>query len=188
MELTEAQWQTVIRHTSAANHPTPGGRNAPNVVMLTLAALVGDVDQIVASHTEYKWDAPTTWSTWVVTTSGFAHVEATFEPDSYDALEDRQRRRPGSFDSPVEPTALTAWVRPLHAATSFAVTRVYHRSWTDQIGGHMHFTPLEIEIAFGTTTECIGIKMWLDDQTKRERWEEFVAAARAAAITGGTSE
>jgi hypothetical protein len=185
MELTEAQWQTVIRHTNAANYPGPGDRSAPNVVMLTLAALVGDVDQVVAAHTEYKWDAPTTWATWAFTTSGFAHVEATFEPDSYDALEDRERRRPGSFSKPVEPTALTAWMRPLHTATSFALTRIYHHSWTNQIGSYEHFTPLEIEISFGATTERIGIKTWFDDQTKRERWEEFVAAARVATITRG---
>jgi hypothetical protein len=63
MDLTEAQWQTVIRHTTAADSAHPGARNAPDVVMLTLAVLVGDVDQITASHTEYKIDAPTLWRT-----------------------------------------------------------------------------------------------------------------------------
>jgi hypothetical protein len=186
MELTEAQWQTVIRHTTAVEHPYPGARNAPDVVMLTLAAIIGDVGLISASHTEYKWDAPTAWRTWAFTPSGLAHVEAEFEPESYDAMEDRQRRQPGSIDRPVEPTAVTAWIRPLHTATSFAVTRVYHRSWADHIGSHMHFIPLEIELAFGTTAERIGIKTWFDDQTKRERWEEFVAAAGAAAFAEGT--
>lgn len=187
MEITEAQWQAVVRHTTATNHPSPGARNPPDSAMLTLAALVGDVDQIVASHTWYTWDAPTVWSTWAFTTSGLAHFEATFEPESYDALEDRQRRQPGSFDKPVEPVSLTAWMRPLRTATSFAVTRVYHRSWSDPVGNHLHFTPLEIELSFGATTERIGIKTWFDDQTKRERWEEFVGVARAVAINGGTS-
>lgn len=187
MDLTEAQWQEVIHHTTAANSPNPGSRNAPDVVMLALAALVGDVDQIVASHTQYKWDAPTIWRTWAFTASGLAHVEASFEPEEYDALEDRQRRRPGSIDRPVDPTALIARIRPLRTATSFAFTRVYHRSWTDQIGAHTHFAPLEIELFFGAATERIGINTWLSDQAKRRRWEEFVDAARAAAITGGPS-
>ncbi|MCX2934660.1 hypothetical protein ORI20_30790 [Mycobacterium sp. CVI_P3] len=185
MELTEAQWQTVIRHTTAADHPYPGARNAPDVVMLALATLVGDVDQITASHTEYKLDAPTIWRTWAFTPSGLARVEAEFAPGEYDALEDRQRRRRGSFDDPVEPTAINARMLPLRTATSFAVTRVYHRSWTDQFGSHLRFTPLAIEIAFGTTVERIGIRTWFDDQAKRERWEEFVAVARKAILTGG---
>jgi hypothetical protein len=63
MELAEVQWQTLIRHTAAANYPSQGSRNAPDAVMLTLAALVGDVDQIGASHIEFTWDAPTVWST-----------------------------------------------------------------------------------------------------------------------------
>jgi hypothetical protein len=185
MELTDAQWQAVVRHTTAVNNPHPGARNAPDVVMLTLAAIVGDVGLITFSHTEYKWETPTIWRTWAFTPSGLAHVEAEFEPESYDALEDRQRRQPGGFDRPVEPTAITAWIRPLHTATAFAVTRVYHHSWVDQIGSHMHFIPLEIELAFGTTAERIGIKTRFDDQAKRERWEDFVAAARAAAFAGG---
>ncbi|BBX63217.1 hypothetical protein MSAS_23910 [Mycobacterium saskatchewanense] len=185
MDLTDAQWQTVIGHTTAADHPSPGARNAPDVVMICLAVLVGDVDQIVASHTNYTWAGPTAWSTWAFTPSALAHVEATFEPEGYDALEDRQRRQPGSFDKPVEPTALTARTLPLRAATSFAVTRVYHRSWTDQIGSHRHFTPLEIEVAFGSTVERIGIQTWFGDQAKRERWERFVATAREAVISGG---
>lgn len=185
MDLTEAQWQTAIGHTTAANHPSPGARNAPDVVMLSLAVLVGDVDQIVASHTNYTWAGPTVWSTWAFTPSGLTHVEATFEPANYHALEDRQRRQSGSFDKPVEPTALTARMIPLRAATSLALTRVYHRSWTDQIGSHLHFTPLEIELAFGGTVERVGIKTWFGDQAKRERWEQFVAAAREAVISGG---
>lgn len=186
MDLTEAQWQKVIHHTTAADQPNPGSRNAPNVVMLTLAALVGDIDQIVASHTEYKWDAPTIWRTWAFTPSGLAHVEASFEAEEYDALEDRQRRQPGGFGRPVDPTAVTARMRPLRTATSFAFTRVYHRAWTDQIGAHTHFLPLEIELSFGATTERIGISRWSNDEAKRERWEEFVNAAQAAAIAGGS--
>jgi hypothetical protein len=186
MNLTDAQWQTVIGYTAAADHPYPGARNAPDVVMLTLAAVIGDVDQIVASHTDYAWNGPTVWSTWAFTPSALAHVEAQFEPEGYDALEDRQRRQPGSFHKPVEPTALNARMLPLRAATSFAVTRVYHRAWTDQIGSHLHFTPLEIELAFGIDVERIGIKTWFDARAKRDRWEEFVAATREAAITGGS--
>jgi hypothetical protein len=187
MDLTEAQWQTVIRHTRAANSQSAGNRNPPNVVMLTLATVIGDVDQIVASHTSYKWDAPTVWSTWAFTTSGLAHVEATFAPECYDALEDRQRRQPGAGQQPVAPTAIFAWMRPLRTATSFGVTRVYHNSWTDQIGHHEHFAPGEIELSFGDTPERIGSGTWFDDEAKRARWEAFVAAARAAAITEGAS-
>lgn len=185
MDLTEAQWRTATRHTTATEHPYPGVRIAPDVVTLTLAALVGDVDQITASHTAYKWDAPTTWRIWALTSSALACVEATFEPEEYDAVEDRQRRQPGSFDKPVEPTALATRMLPLRTATSFAVTRVYHRSWTDPIGSHLHFAPIEIELAFGTTVERIGVKTWFDDQAKRERWEGFVFAAREAVPTGG---
>jgi hypothetical protein len=35
MELTEAQWQTIIRHTIAANYPRPSTKIAPDVVTLT---------------------------------------------------------------------------------------------------------------------------------------------------------
>jgi hypothetical protein len=183
VELTDTQWQNVIRHTNAVNHPSPNGRNAPNVVMLTLAALVGDVGQIVASHTDCKWDAPTIWRTWAFTTSGLAHVQAEFEPEAYDALEDRERRRPGSMYRPVEPTALTAWIRSLHMVTSFAITRVNYHSWADHLGSHEDFTPLEVDVAWGSASERVGIKSVLDDEAKRERWEEFVAAARHAATT-----
>lgn len=186
MELTEPQWRTVIHHTTAIDHPYPGLRNAPDVVVLTLAALVGDVDRIAASHTDYRWDGPTAWSAWALTPTSLAHVEATFEPDNYDALEDCQRRQPGSFDKPVDPTALTARILPLRTATAFAITRVHHSSWTNPIGTHVRFMPLEIELAFGATVERIGIRKWFDDQAKRERWEEFVTAAREAVMRGGS--
>lgn len=187
MEFTEGQWQALSSHTTATDHPYPGVRIAPDVVALALAALVGDIDQITASHTAYKWDAPTVWRTWAFTPSGLAHVEATFEPEEYDVVEDRQRRQPGSFNRPVKPTALTARILPMRTAMLFAVTRVYHRAWTDPVGSHLHFTPLEIELTFGTTVELIGIKTWFTDQAKRERWEAFIATARASVITGGTS-
>lgn len=188
MDLTEAQWQTAIRHTEAVNSPGAGPRIAPKVVALTLAALVGNIDQITASHTVYEWDTPTIWRTWAFTPSALAYVEAEFEPESYDSIEDRQRRQPGSFDKPVEPTSVTARLLPVRTATSFAVTRIYHRSGVGPIGDHVeHFTPLEIELAFGATAERISILSWLDDQAKRERWDAFVAAARAAAMTGGAA-
>ncbi|SKK72014.1 Uncharacterised protein [Mycobacteroides abscessus subsp. massiliense] len=187
MELTKAQWQTAMRHTTAANSPGAGLRVAPNVVSLTLATLVGDIDQITASHTEYKWDAPTIWRTWAFTLSTLAHVEAEFEPESYDAIEDRQRRQPGSFDKPVEPTSITAQVLPLRTVTSFAVTRIYHHSEIGPIGDYIEdFTALQIAIGFGQSSETIGIATMFDDQAKRERWEEFVTAARAAAVNGET--
>lgn len=189
MDLTEAQWQMAIRHTTAVNSPGAGLRIAPNVVALTLGALVGDVDQITASHTSYKWAAPTIWRTWAFTPSGLAHIEAEFEPDSYDAIEDRQRRQPGSFDKPVEPTSITARVLPLRTVTSFAVTRIYHHCGSGPIGGDYveDFTALEIAIGFGQSSEIIGIATMFDDQAKRERWDEFVAVARAAAANGSTT-
>lgn len=187
MELTEAEWQTLIRHSTAANCPGPGARIAPNVVMLTLAALVGDVEQIVASHTEFKWNAPTMWTTWTFTPSGLACVTAEFAPESYDAIEDRRRREPRSIsEPPAEPTAITARMLPLRTASSFTMTRVYHDSGVGPIGEHYEdFTPLEIEIGFGQTPETIGIETMFDDQAKRERWEEFVSAAREAVLAGG---
>ena len=45
---------------------------------------------------------------------GLAHVEAEFEPQAYGALEDWERRHPGSEYEPVEPTALTATARRPH--------------------------------------------------------------------------
>lgn len=187
MELTEAQWHTIIRHTAAANYPRPSARIAPDVVNLTLAALVGDVEDIEASHTEFKWDAPTTWQTWAFTRSGLAYVGAEFEPESYDAIEDRHRRQPRSFSKPpAEPTAIAARMLPLRTATSFAVTRIYHHSGVGPIGDYFQdFTPLEIEIGFNQSLERIGIETLFDDQSNRERWEAFVAAARSAVITGG---
>ncbi|WP_232786450.1 hypothetical protein, partial [Mycobacteroides chelonae] len=132
-------------------------------------------------------DAPTIWRTWAFTLSTLAHVEAEFEPESYDAIEDRQRRQPGSFDKPVEPTSITAQVLPLRTVTSFAVTRIYHHSEIGPIGDYIEdFTALQIAIGFGQSSETIGIATMFDDQAKRERWEEFVTAARAAAVNGET--
>lgn len=187
MELTEVEWQTLIRHSTAANFPGPGARVAPNIVMLTLAALVGDVDQITASHTAYTWDAPTIWRIWAFTPSVLAYVTAEFAPESYDAVEDRQRRQPrGIQQPPAEPTAIAGRMLPLRTASSSAVTRVYHDSGVSPIGDHYEdFTPLEIEIGFGQTSETIGIEAMFDDQAKRERWEAFVFAAREAVLTGG---
>jgi hypothetical protein len=187
MELTEAQWQTAIRHATAANFPGPGFRIAPNVVMLTLAALIGDLDQITASHTEYTLEGPSTWRTWAFTRSGLAHVEATFDAESYDAIEDRQRRQPRTVSKPpAEPKTLTSQMLPLRTASSFAVTRVCHHSGVGPIGGYYEdFTPLEIEIGFGGSSVSVGIETIFDDQAKRERWEDFIFAARQAVITGG---
>ena len=188
MELTETQWQTIRLHTTAANYPGPGARMAPDVVVLTLAALLGNVDDIEASHTEFEWDAPTTWKTWAFTPTGLAYVQAEFEPANYDAIEDRHRRQPRNVSQPpAEPTALTARMLPLRTATSLAVTRVYHHCGVGPIGdAFQDFTTLEIEIGFGQYPERIGIETMFDDQAKRERWETFVAAARAAVNTGGT--
>jgi hypothetical protein len=151
--------------------------------MLTLAALIDDVEQIVASHTEYEWAGPSIWRVWAFTASGLAHVSAEFAPDSYDAVEDRQRRRPGSMDKPVDPTSLVAWVRPFGTATSFGVTRVHHHTWSDHVQSHEEFIPLEIAIGFGNVLERIGIRARFDDQSKRDRWAAFVDAARNAALT-----
>lgn len=98
---------------------------------------------------------------------------------------DRQRRQPGSFDTPVEPTSITAQLLPLRTVTSFAVTRIYHRSQIGPIGDYIEdFTALQIAIGFGQSSETVGIATMFDDQAKRERWEEFVAAARAATMNG----
>ncbi|SHV40778.1 Uncharacterised protein [Mycobacteroides abscessus subsp. abscessus] len=188
MDLTNVQWQTAIRHTTAVNSPGAGPRVAPNVVALTLATLVGDIDQITSSHTEYKWDAPTIWRTWAFTPSALAHVEAEFEPESYDAIEDRQRRQPRSFNKPVEPISITARLLPLRTVTSFVLTRIYHHSGTGPVGDYfVDFAALEMTIGFGQSSETIGIATMFDDQVKRERWAGFVADARGAAANGGTA-
>lgn len=186
MELTKAQWQTAIRHATAANFPGPGSRIAPNIVMLTLAALVGDVEQITASHAQYS-EAPAMWRTWAFTGSGLAQVEATFDAECYGAIEDRQRRQPRTVSKPpAEPKTLTARMLPLRTASSFAVMRVYHHSGVGPIGDfYEDFTPLEIEIGFGRSSVSVGIDTMFDDQAKRERWEEFVSAARQAVVKGG---
>jgi hypothetical protein len=187
MELTEAQWQTAIRHATAANFPGPGSRIAPNVVMRTLASLVGDVEQITASHAQYS-EAPATWRIWALTRSGLTLVEATFDAERYDAIEDRQRRQSRTVSKPpAEPKALTARMLPLRTASSFAVMRVYHHSGVGPIGDfYEDFTPLEIEIGFGRSSVSVGIDTMFDDQAKRERWEEFVSAARQAVMKGGS--
>lgn len=149
--------------------------------MLTLAVLVGDVDEIVASHTSYKWDAPTVWSTWAFTKTGLAHVKAKFEPESYDAAEDRQRRQRGSEHRPAEPTALTAWIRPLHTVTALEIRSVHYSSWADPFESHEDFTPLEIVVDFDDVSERIAIELAPDDQSSRQRWLDFVVAAQRAA-------
>lgn len=64
---------------------------------------------------------------------------------------------------------------------------MFHDSGVGPIGDHYeNFTPLEIELAFGATIERPAIASWLDDQTKRDRWQKFVGTARAAAADGGT--
>lgn len=187
MELTEAQWQTVIPHVTAANFPGPGSRIAPNVVMLTLAVLVGDVEQITASHAQYS-EAPAVWRIWAFTRSGLAQVEATFDVERYDAIEDRQRRQPRTVSKPpAEPKTLTARMLPLRTASFFAVMRVYHHSGVGPIGDfYEDFTPLEIEIGFGRSSVSVGIDTMFDDHAKRERWDEFVSAARQAVVKGGS--
>lgn len=187
MELTEVQWQTTVRHATAVNFPGPGARIAPNIVMLTLASLVGDPEQITASNAQYS-EAPATWRIWAFTRSGLAQVEATFDAERYDGIEDRQRRQPRNvLKPPAEPTTLTARVLPLRTVSSFAVMRVYHHSGVGPIGDfYEDFTPLEIEIGFGRSSVSVGIDTMFDDQAKRERWEKFVSAARQAVMKGGS--
>jgi hypothetical protein len=183
-QLAEEEWAHVQLHTCAAN--TPGGlvRLPPEGLILTLRTLVGSVDNIVASHALLSPEPETIWRIWAFTAGSIAFVEAKYQADNYDFGEDQERRQGNGVGRPAEPTAITAWVRPVRTVTAFEIADVRH-VWGNRgvARGTSEFYPTVIKIVFadGAST-VVEVGRALDSESKRQRWEALVTAARQAAI------
>lgn len=180
---SEQEWGHINAHTYAAN--TPGGlvRLPPYSIILTLRTLVGTADNIVASHALLTPDPETLWKLWAFTPDSIAVVEATYEADNYDFGEDDQRRQGNGFGNPAEPASITAWSRPLRTVAAFEIAEVRHISRNRGFGrGTSKFYPSVIKISFADeASTVVNVESFLDDESKRQRWEDFVTAARQAA-------
>lgn len=179
----EQEWAQLDRHTCALN--TSGGlvRLPPYGLILTLRTLVGSGDDIVASHALVRPDPETVWKIWAFTVNSIAFVEAKYETDDYEYFEDEQRRQGNAFGSPLEPTYITAWSRPVSTVKAFEIVQVRYISRKRGFGRETpDFYPTLIKMGFTdeTTTE-VNVGGSLDDELKRLRWEEFLTAARRAA-------
>jgi hypothetical protein len=179
----EQEWAHIQSHTCATN--TPGGlvRLPPYGLILTVRMLVGSVDYIVASHALLSPEPETIWKLWAFTPDSIAFVEAEYATDNYDFGEDDQRRRGSGFGNPVEPVLTTAWSRPVSTVTAFEIAEVRYISQNYGFGrGTSEFYPTVIKIAFadGAST-VVNVERSLDNESKRQRWEAFVTAARQAA-------
>lgn len=180
---SEEEWAHIDRHTYATN--TPGGlvRLPPYGLILTLRTLVGTADNIAASHTLLSPEPETTWKLWAFTPDAIAFVEAKYETDNYDFGEDDQRRQGNGYGNPAEPASTTAWSRPVSTISAFEIAEVRYISRNRGFGrGTSEFYPTVIKIAFADgASSVVNVERWLDDESKRERWEAFVTAARQAA-------
>jgi hypothetical protein len=182
-QLSEQEWAHINSHTYAAN--VPGGlvRLPPYGLILTLRTLVGTAENVVASHTLHSPEPETLWKLWAFTPNSLAVVEATYEVDNYDFGEDDQRRQGNGFGNPAEPASITAWSRPLSTVTAFEIAEVRYISRSRGFGrGTSEFYPTVIKISFvdGASTVA-NVERFLDDESKRQRWEAFVTASRQAA-------
>jgi hypothetical protein len=182
-QLSEQEWAHIDPHICAAN--TPGGlvRLPPYGLILTLRTLVGTADNIVASHTLLSAEPETIWKLWAFTPNSVAVVEATYQSDNYDFGEDDQRRQGNGFGNPLDPASLTAWSRPLSTVTALEIAQVRYISRTRGFGrGTSEFYPTVIKISFADgASNVVTVERSLDDESKRQRWEAFVTAARQAA-------
>ncbi|OBI65131.1 hypothetical protein A5667_27475 [Mycolicibacterium fortuitum] len=179
-QLTEQEWSRMCQHAYATN--TPGGlvRLPPYGIILTLRTLVGTADDIVASHALVSLEPETVWKIWAFTARSIALVEARYQTDDYDLGEDEQRRQSNAFGSPAEPVSMIAWARPLSTVIAFEVAEVRYISRSRGFGRTTpDFYPTAIKIAFANgASTVVHVERSLDDESKRERWETFVAAAR----------
>lgn len=180
---SEQEWAQIDRHTYATN--THGGliRLPPYRLTLTLRTLVGAADNIIASHTLLSPEPETFWKLWAFTSDSLAFVEAKYEADNYDYSEDDQRRQGNGFGNPAEPVSTTAWLRPVRTVNAFEIVEVRYISRDRGFGRRMsEFYPTVIKIAFtDMTSTVVNVERSLDDESKRQRWEAFLTAARQAA-------
>ncbi|MDC8974668.1 hypothetical protein [Mycobacterium marinum] len=179
----EQEWAQIDRHTCAINISGPLVRLPPYGLILTLRTLVGTADNIVASHVLLSPEPETVWRVWAFDTSAIAFVEAKYETDNYDYGEDDQRRQGNGFGNPFEPTSMIAWSRPLSTVKAFEIGQVRYIARNRGFGRVTpEFYPTLIKMVFTdeTSTE-VNVGGPLDDESKRERWEAFVTAARQAA-------
>lgn len=125
----------------------------------------------------------TLWRLWAFTPDSLAFVEAKYETDNYDYSEDDQRRQGNGFGNPAEPVSTTAWSRPVRTVKAFEIVEVLYISRNRGFGrGRSEFYPTVIKIAFtDDISTVVNVKTSLDDESKRQRWEAFVTAARQAA-------
>jgi hypothetical protein len=180
---SEPEWAQIDRNMHAAN--THGGlvRLPPYCQIMTMRALVGTADDIVASHTLLSPEPETVWKLWAFTAGSIAFVEAEYETDNYDFGEDDQRRQGNGFGNPDEPVSTTAWSRPVRTIMAFEIVEVRYASRNRAFGrGTSEFYPTIIKIAFSDeTSTLVNVGRSLDDESKRQRWDAFVTAARQAA-------
>jgi hypothetical protein len=179
---SEAEWLAITEHTRASNFSGPL-RMPPYPFVLTLRLLVGNADQIIASHTHYDWSASTRWRTWAFTAQTIAYAEATYDAPKYDYDEDNARRaKRNPFDEPADTQLAAAWVRPVRTLSGIDIHAFRFlrqpRPFRDLA---MEFYPTSVSLRFadGTSTK-IDVDTPLDDQSKRNRWDHFVTTARAA--------
>lgn len=182
-QLSEQEWAQIDRHTHATNTPGSLVRLPPYGLILTLLTLVGTAENIVASHTLLSPEPETVWKLWAFTSDSLAFVEAKYETDNYDYTEDDQRRQGNGFGNPADPVSTTAWSRPVRTVTVFEIVEVRYTSRDRGFGRRMpEFYPTVIKIAFtDMTSTVIKVERSLDDESKRQRWEAFLTAARQAA-------
>lgn len=179
----EQEWARIDQHTSAINSPGSLVRLPPYGLILTLRTLIGTADNILASHTLLSSEPETIWKTWAFTSDSIAFVESKYETDNYDYQEDDQRRHGNGFGNPFEPASTTAWLRPVSSVKAFEILGVRYVAENRGFGrGTSVYYPTVIKIVFtDDASTIVNVERSLDSESKRQRWEDFVTAARQSA-------
>lgn len=180
---TEREWASMAEHTRAANFTGGLLRIPPHPLILTLQTLVGSADVVTASHALFQWEPKTTWQIWLFTAGALAYVGASYSETNYDYDEDNERRtKPDPFDKPIDADSLVAWTRPVSTVSALTIDAVrYTRRSHPFRELPPEFYPTSMNLAFsdGASTR-IEVKSPLDEASKLQRWEQFLASARGA--------
>jgi hypothetical protein len=177
MQLTESQLDVLKPHIMPTiRHSGPGERLAPRAVAMALAALI-EPGGIVASHTTCDITKPTRWTIWAVTDTRLAHVEFTFDAESYDWREDSGRERPGSIDKPVEGKLVEVSARPLSAVVELTFSLCEYSRGVYGFGGQdFRYRDIGLKFAAGSPVH-IEVPGFNNDG-ERDRWDGLVKAIR----------